>query len=379
MLKLITIIGARPQFIKAAALSRAIKNHYSNQLEEVIVHTGQHYDTNMSKVFFDELLIPKPNYQLTISSKSADQYFEEMKGTIGEIISQEKPNAMIVFGDTQSTLAGAEAAHTNNLPLVHIEAGLRSFNDEMPEEYNRLRTDQISQLLFTPTEIGLNNLLKEGIHTQNSASDKKSLAVYHCGDIMYDNSIHFASLSQEKSTIIEELNLPNKYLLATVHRNFNTDNPTHLSQIFKAFLALCAKEHTVVLPLHPRTKKMLLSLPTDFKNEIEKCKNLKIIEPVSFLDIIALESNADLILTDSGGVQKEAFFFKKPCVILREETEWMELVENGNAMLSGASTDKILVSVEKLLNKKDFTYPSYYGDGNAAQFMCGKILKHIPC
>jgi UDP-GlcNAc3NAcA epimerase len=378
-MKIITIIGARPQIIKAAAISRAIREKYSDQIQEIIVHTGQHYDENMSEVFFDELKIPRPNYNLQVGSGNHGQQTAKMLEGIEEIILKEKPNAVLVYGDTNSTVAGGLAASKLLIPLIHIEAGLRSFNKSMPEEINRIACDHMSTLLFSPTKQGLDNLSKEGFKIDNKAPFTiDNPHVYHCGDIMYDNSLYFSHLASDRK-IIKDLDLRPGFILSTIHRNNNTDDPKRLTAIFEALHAITETyQKQLVLPLHPRTHKMMdQNLPTELRKKIEANRLIKIIPPVSFLDVIALEKNAGIVVTDSGGVQKEAFFFQKPCLILRPETEWVEIVENGNAILCDADKDKILNAFDLFESKKDLTYPNLFGDGKASEFICGEILQHL--
>ena len=378
-MKIITIIGARPQIIKAAAISRAIRNHFSKQIEEVIVHTGQHYDENMSSVFFDELQIPKPNYNLNVGSGSHGAQRAKMLEGIEEIILKEKPNAVLVYGDTNSTVAGGLAASKLLVPLVHIEAGLRSFNKSMPEEINRISCDHMSTLLFSPTKQGLENLQREGFKLANRKPYSiDNPCVYHCGDIMFDNSLYFSELAASKS-ILKDLNLTAPFILSTIHRNNNTDIPERLSSIFEAILEISeTNKIVIVLPLHPRTKKMMeVNLSAELQNKINTSSYLKIIEPVSFLDMIALEKNASFVMTDSGGVQKEAFYFQKPCIILRPETEWVEIVENGNAILCDADRKRITDAYKKLSTAKNLTYPLLFGDGKAAEFICSEMIAHL--
>ena len=380
-LKILTIIGARPQIIKSAALSRAIRSKFSDKLQEVIVHTGQHYDDNMSDVFFTELEISKPNYNLNVGSGSHGKQTAMMIGGIEEIILIEKPNCVVVYGDTNSTLAGALAASKIHIPVVHIEAGLRSYNKSMPEEINRIMCDHVSTLLFTPTKAGFNNLIKEGFNGNSeppySIDNPK---VFHCGDIMFDNSLYFSSVANKTTTILTENDLEaDKYILATIHRNNNTDDAVRLNSLFNAINKI-AKENKikVVIPLHPRTAKLLpKNLTSYLYTEIKTGNHIKIITPVSFLEMIALEKNSQLILTDSGGVQKEAFFFRKPCVVLRPETEWVELTECGSAILADANEQNIINAYNTFLNKKDFMFPNIFGDGKASEFICGEIIKHI--
>ena len=381
MKKIITVIGARPQIIKAAAISRAIKNNFSDKILEVIVHTGQHYDENMSQIFFEELEIPFPNFNLNVGSGSHGEQTAKMLEGLENIYVQEKPDAVIVYGDTNSTIAAALAAAKIHIPVIHIEAGLRSFNKAMPEEINRIACDHMSTLLFTPTEIGQRNLLNEGIkNDQKEAASIDNPKIYLCGDIMYDNSLYFSEMSEQKSEILKELKITtDEFILCTIHRDTNTDDTANLNAIFRALLRIQKTSNLkIVLPLHPRTKEKLNShLDENLLTEINQNKNFKIIPPLGFLDIISLEKNARLIITDSGGLQKEAFFFQKPCVILREQTEWIEIVENGNALIAGANELKIISSVETLIKRTDFTYPNLYGDGNAANFICKKITEEL--
>lgn len=380
MIKILTIIGARPQIIKAAALSRAIRNNFSDKITEIIIHTGQHYDENMSKVFFDELTIPQPDYNLNVGSGSHGKQTASMIEGIEEIILKEKPNYLVVYGDTNSTLAGAIAASKINLPIVHIEAGLRSFNKLMPEEINRIMCDHVSTLLFSPTKAGYDNLLREGFKENNTPPFHiNNPKIHHCGDIMFDNSLYFSAIADEKTTIIQDLQLEvNNFVLATIHRNNNTDEPQRLNALVNAIQRISTENNLkVILPLHPRTSKMLAqNLNSETFVALKTNPLIKIIPPVSFLEMIALEKNAQLIITDSGGVQKEAFFFKKPCIILRSETEWIELVKCGTAIISDADEQKIIEAFLYFKGKKELTYPAIFGDGKAAEFICEEILKN---
>lgn len=381
MKKIMTIIGARPQIIKAAAISRAIQNNFSQLIEELIVHTGQHYDENMSAVFFEELGIPKPFTQLSVGSGSHGNQTGAMLRELEQLMITQHPDAVIVYGDTNSTLAGALAASKIGIPVLHIEAGLRSFNKAMPEEINRIMTDHVSTLLFSPTQQGMNNLSKEGFSlSQNGSADIDHPKVYHCGDIMYDNSLYFSRLALERSELIRELDLTDRpFILATIHRNTNTDNPVRLSAIFEAILTL-TETHGIaaVLPLHPRTRKYLTQTADEaLLKKLNEAKNVHLIDPVGFLDMIALEHAARLVMTDSGGVQKEAFFFQKPCVVLREETEWVELVESGAALLAGANKELIVESVNRFLSYPPTGFPPLFGDGKAAEFICETVVKEL--
>ena len=388
-MKLVTIIGARPQIIKAAALSRAIKTHYADRIQEIIVHTGQHYDDNMSQVFFDELGIPHPDYNLHVGSASHGVQTARMTEGIEEILLKEKPDFIVLYGDTNSTLAGAVAAAKIHIPVVHIEAGLRSFNKAMPEEINRIVCDHCSTLLFTPTKAGLENLKREGFPIDESGVSTGSTAaaptidnpkVYHCGDIMYDNSLHFANVAKEKTNIIQRMGLNGKlFILATIHRDSNTDHPERLNAIFRTLVQL-SKETQVVLPPHPRTAKLMkANLDESLQKQISSCQNIQILPPISFLEMIALERHAQLVMTDSGGVQKEAYFFKKPGIILRPETEWVEIVETGNAILADADQTRIMQAWQHFKDNPPTTFPEIFGDGHAAEFMLDKMLQIFSC
>jgi len=381
MIKLVTIIGARPQIIKAAALSRAIKTHYSHSIREIIVHTGQHYDENMSQVFFNELGIPAPDYNLNTGSGSHGRQTAAMITGIEEILMNEKPNGIVLYGDTNSTLAGAIAASKIHVPVVHIEAGLRSFNKAMPEEINRIMCDHVSTLLFSPTKTGFDNLQHEGFRLNNekpyTADNPK---IYHSGDVMYDNSLYFSDVAEQKTDILQKHQLsPSGFILATIHRNNNTDEPARLNALFSALYRLSEeKQLTVVLPLHPRTAKLLQhNLSPALYKQVSDSKRMKLIEPVSFLEMIALEKNCAIVMTDSGGVQKEAFYFKKPCVILRPETEWVELVSCGSAIIADADETRILEAFNTLMGNKNLQYPPFYGNGKAAEFICGEMIAHL--
>ena len=379
-MRIITVIGARPQIIKAAALSRVILNDFQ-EIEEIIVHTGQHYDKNMSDVFFTELEIPKPQINLKVGSSSHGAQTALMIDKIEKVILEYSPNAVVVYGDTNSTLATAVAASKLHVPIVHIESGLRSFNKKMPEEVNRILCDHVSTLLFSPTKSGFNNLLKEGFSKEKSNNASADFPnIYHCGDIMYDNSLYFSKLSDKNSGILEKLNLQNeKFILATVHRNDNTDSKIKLKDLFSTFLQITEiHQLKIILPLHPRTSKMMEQLlDPQLLKKIQESNLLTIIDPASFLDMIALEKNAELIITDSGGVQKEAYFFKKPCIILRPQTEWVEIVETKSAVISDTNSKIILEATERFLSNPDLKFPEVFGDGNAASFIAKEMLNQF--
>ncbi len=379
--RIVTIVGARPQIIKSSAISRAIQQNFPNDLEEIIVHTGQHYDENMSEVFFTELGIPQPNYNLNVGSGSHAVQTAKMLEGLEKIFLNEKPTAVLVYGDTNSTIAGALAAVKIHIPVIHVEAGLRSFNKAMPEEINRISCDHMSTLLFVPSITGMENLKNEGFKLHDALkADLDHPKVYHCGDVMFDNSLYFSEISDQKSTILTTYNLKeNGYILSTIHRDSNTDSKENMEEIFGALLEIQEKSGLgIVLPIHPRTKgKMREQLTTELLHKIESNPHFKIIPPAGFLDIIALEKHARMLVTDSGGLQKEAYFFRKACVILRPQTEWVEIVENGNAILADASKKRIIEAFENLIAKRDLSYPPLYGDGKAAVFICEKIVNDL--
>lgn len=379
-IKILTIIGARPQIIKAAAISRAIKNEFDSKIQEILVHTGQHYDRNMSDVFFTEMGIPEPHYNLNVGSMSHAAQTAKMMVGIEDLINSEKPNYLLVYGDTNSTLAGALSAAKLHLPVIHVEAGLRSYNKSMPEEINRIMTDHASTLLFTPTKTGFQNLIKEGFsNTEIEKANVDHPAIFHCGDVMLDNSLFFEEKAQKDSQILQKLNLkPNEFVLCTIHRDNNTDIKERLIDIVRALLEISQKNDIqIVLPLHPRTaKKLPEMLDSQLYKDFTTTERIKITEPVSFFDMIQLESNSKLIMTDSGGVQKEAFFFKKPCLIMRSETEWVEIVDADCAKIVDANREKIIENFNLYLNKQNLVFPDIFGNGKAAEFICQKIIEH---
>lgn len=325
MIKIVTILGARPQFVKAAVLSRIISKY--NAIDEIIVHTGQHYDSNMSTVFFNEMEIPQPKYNLNINGLNHGAMTGQMLQKIEEVLIKELPDIVVVYGDTNSTLAGTLAAKKLNIKVAHIEAGLRSFNMKMPEEINRVLTDRISDLLLCPTNVAVENLNNEGFLTLPSK-------IVKCGDIMKDAVEFYKKISTQKSSIISKLNLiHNEFVLATIHRQENTDSLENLKSIFEG-LEIIHKNKQVVIPLHPRTKSIL------DKNNLKF--NLTFIEPVGYFDMLALLTNCNLVITDSGGLQKEAYFNKKHCIIAREETEWVELLTHGFAKIVGSSKSRMI-------------------------------------
>ncbi len=345
MKKIVTILGARPQFVKAAVLSRIISE--KKEIEEVIIHTGQHFDNNMSEVFFTEMEIPKPKYNLNINGLGHGAMTGQMLEKIEEVLLKEKPLAVVIYGDTNSTIAGALAAKKLDIKVVHIEAGLRSFNMQMPEEINRILTDRISDLLLCPTSTAIKNLKKEGF-------DYLDNNVVESGDIMKDAVAFYSKNSAERSSIISDLDLQNNnFVLATIHRQENTDDLQKLRSIFEG-LQIINKEIPVVLPLHPRTRNIL-------KNN-NLVYNFIMIDPVGYFDMLELLKNCKMVVTDSGGLQKEAFFNKKHCIIAREETEWIELVENGFAKIVGSDQQKMIKAFKEYKNSKADFNINLYGD-----------------
>ncbi|WP_088229014.1 UDP-N-acetylglucosamine 2-epimerase (non-hydrolyzing) [Desulfosporosinus sp. FKB] len=352
-MKIITVLGARPQFIKAAPLSETLRKNHN----EKIVHTGQHYDYQMSDVFFEELGIPEPDYFLGVGSKQHGAQTGEMLTKVEEVLLQEKPDWVLVYGDTNSTLAGALAAAKLHIPIAHVEAGLRSYNRQMPEEINRVLTDHLSALLFCPTDRAVENLAQEGL----------TEGVVRTGDVMAD-ALYYHARRAEDRQLGDNLRYPEKsYLLATVHRAENTDSPEHLRGIVEAFARI---EGQIVLPLHPRTKKLLQD------HKISLPGNVKQIEPVGYLEMILLEKGAELILTDSGGVQKEAYLWRVPCVTMRNETEWVETVQIGWNTLTGASADKIAAAVASYRRNPLPPYQeNLYGNGRASEEIAAALEK----
>ena len=355
-MKVAAIIGARPQFIKAAPVSKALR---AAGHTEILIHTGQHYDYGMSQVFFEEMQIPAPDVNLGVGSGSHGRQTGQMLIGIEEVLSTEKPDWVLVYGDTNSTLAGALAGVKLHLPVAHIEAGLRSFNREMPEEHNRVLTDHCADLLFCPTQTAVDNLAREGI-TQG---------VHRVGDTMYDAVLQFSEMARERSIILQDLGLkPKEYLLATVHRPYNTDIEENLRNILAAFGEI---GEPIVFPVHPRTRKKIAGLEGTLDLQ-RSASNLQLIEPVGYLDMLMLEQHARLILTDSGGMQKEAYFFGVPCVTLRPETEWVETVEAGWNVLAGADIGRIVMATREFPLPE--SCPTVYGDGQAAFGIVGWMV-----
>lgn len=352
-MKVVTVVGARPQFIKAAAVSRAVKSDPGLGVQELILHTGQHFDENMSDIFFEELDIPRPDFHLSISGGTHGTMTGRMLEAIEEVLLNVRPDAVLIYGDTNSTLAGALAATKLHIPVAHVEAGLRSFNMRMPEEVNRVLADRVSTLLFCPTDTAVRNLDSEGIRS----------GVHNVGDVMYDVAMFYRDKARENSTVMQRLNLISaKFALATCHRAENTDDSDRLEGILSA-LAQVAKQMPVVLPLHPRTRRLVVEYGFD-----RYLAELVITPPLPFLDMVALEQASSLILTDSGGVQKEAFFYAIPCITMRDETEWVETVDSGWNTLVGASRDSILAAVDAVQTRTvTANSPAPYGKGSAAE------------
>ncbi len=354
-MKVVTVVGARPQFIKAAPVHRVLRR----RAQEILVHTGQHYDPRLSKVFFDELNIPQPDYHLGVGSKSHGAQTGEMLLKVEEVLEKVRPDLLLVYGDTNSTLAGALAAAKMHIPIAHVEAGLRSFNRRMPEEINRVLTDHLSRWLFCPTQTAVQNLEREGI----------SKGVHLTGDVMLDAVLYNRKLAEDRSRILEQLELePGQYLLITLHRAENTDDLRRMKSIVDAFNELSIP---AVLPMHPRTRNRLKQMELSLSNPL-----VKVIEPVGYLDMLQLEANARKILTDSGGVQKEAFFLQVPVITMRDETEWVETVEQGANRLTGANKAAILEAVERF--EVDFTrVSSVFGDGRAAERIVDHLMRDL--
>jgi UDP-GlcNAc3NAcA epimerase len=394
-MKILTIVGARPQFIKAAAVSRAIEKWNSGgpecTIQEQIIHTGQHYDANMSDVFFKEMQIPKPFLNLQVGSGNHGRQTGLMLEKLEAVFLEEKPDVVLVYGDTNSTLAGALAAGKLHIPVAHVEAGLRSYNKQMPEEQNRVLTDHLSTFLFCPTQTALKNLEREGFSGQpvfQPSADSPAVVV--CGDVMYDCVLFYGELAEGKSDILERLQLQSgqntvtPFVLATIHRQENTDDPKRLAGIISA-LASINETLPVILPLHPRTLKLLNEL-SELKAKIQ---SIRVIEPVSYLDMILLEKNCTVVCTDSGGVQKEAFFFDKPCITMRDQTEWVETVDAGWNVVTGADAaliERCARTAQDWTKKRTTSAPfeqkqadetNLFGDGHSAELIVKEIVEKL--
>ena len=350
MKKILSIVGARPQFIKASVVSKAIAD--TNSLQEVIVHTGQHFDTNMSDIFFDQLAIPRPHHQLDIHGGSHGDMTGRMLIEIEKVLLQQRPDCVLVYGDTNSTLAGALAAAKLHIPVAHVEAGLRSFNMQMPEEVNRILTDRVSNILFCPTDAAVANLAKEGFPYAMANGQPQRIA--HVGDVMQDSALLFAT----RASAPEGLALSDGFVLTTIHRAENTDHPQRLAAIIAA-LDSAAQSTPVVLPVHPRTRNILA------QQQVTP-RHITLIEPVGYLQMLWLLQHCGLVVTDSGGVQKEAFFMGKACVTLRDQTEWVELLQVGANELVGSDQAKILDAIQRNLGRVVSDEEALYGGGQAA-------------
>ncbi len=391
-MKLLTIIGARPQIIKAAAISRAICSGvdargvpFKSLICEKILHTGQHYDENMSGTFFAELGVPEPDYNLHVGSGPHGVQTARMVEGIEQVLAGAEKDGhgfdgVLLYGDTNSTLAGAVAAGKMHVPVFHVEAGLRSYNMAMPEEQNRIVCDQLSSVLFAPTRTAVDNLQKEGFpENKRRFRNGKGQKVVLAGDVMYDNSMYFASMAEGRSDIMQRVGLAkNQFILATIHRDNNTDNSERMSSIFRALLQVAEQQRRpIVLPLHPRTRKMMKqSLSVELYGAVTSSSLIHIIEPAGFFDIIQLERNASLVMTDSGGVQKEAFFFETPCVILRPETEWTEIVVAGAGILADADEERIIAAADRLAGQT-VHFPQLFGNGHASVRILEEIVNYL--
>ena len=379
-IKLLNIVGTRPQIIKASAISRAIVNYFSDRIDEILVHTGQHYDKSMSDIFFDELEIRKPDYNLGVGSAGHGRQTSLMITGIEEIILKEEHDCVVLYGDTNSSFAGAIAASKLHCPVIHVEAGLRSFNKAMPEEINRIMCDHASTLLFAPTNATFKNLMREGFRPENSPPYSiNNPKIYLTGDIMYDNSMFYADLAEKKkNNLLNHLSLErNNYILVTIHRDLNTDDYERLYVILDTIRELAELWRIkFIMPFHPRTIITLKTKLAKFYKDLLSCEFIKIIPPASFLDMIMLEKNCRLIITDSGGVQKESHFFKKPCLVLRKETEWIELVNNGTAILVDADSEQLKEGfIHFIDSNKKFDFPTFYGNCKTAEFILTETLQ----
>lgn len=372
--KLITIVGVRPQIITASAISRAIKTSFADRFEEVMIHTGQHYDKELSDVFFNELNLDKPKYNLNVGSAKYGRQTALMLAGIEEVLLKENPHCVMVFGDTNSTLAGALAASKLRFPVIHIEAGVRSFNKRSSEEINRVLTDHVSTLLFAPTNAAFKNLMKEGFRPENSPPYTiDNPKIFLTGDIMYDNTLFFADVAERaKASIMKSMSIAkNEYILATIHRESNTENVDRLKAIFTTLLHI-AKEYkkVIVMPLHPRTVMSLKANLDYLYNELLTNEYIRVRPPISYLAMTFLMKNCQMVITDSVGLQKEAHFFGKPSLVLRKETEWVELVRNGTVKLVDADVKSIIDGFDHFNgDTTSLSFPAFYGDGKAAEFV----------
>ncbi|MCZ2442263.1 MAG: UDP-N-acetylglucosamine 2-epimerase (non-hydrolyzing) [Flavobacteriales bacterium] len=381
MLRILTVVGARPQFIKASAISRCVKHVFSERIEEKLLHTGQHYDTLLSDIFFQQLGIPAPSFHLQVSSSGHAKQTAEMLLGVEKAILEYNPDVVLLYGDTNSTLAAALAASKLHTPIAHIEAGLRSFDKKMPEEINRIITDHLSTFLYVPTAKAYQNLQREGLthHTEHPASPDNPV-VFNSGDVMYENVLYFLEIAKKTSTISHQLNLNDKKtILCTIHRDFNTDNEQRLKNMLNGLLGIANTfTHSLVIPLHPRTSSMLdKPIFSSLKLSLKTHPRILLTEPVSYFDMLCLVDASDMVITDSGGLQKEAYFLRKPVAVLRNTTEWTEIIESGNGWLTDDDPLLLLNACKQAITLSHENFPLLYGDGNAAQAILNNLLTHI--
>jgi UDP-GlcNAc3NAcA epimerase len=374
MKKIMTVVGARPQFIKAAALNRVWRNEYAGKVQELIVHTGQHYDESMSEVFFREMEIDAPFQVFSAGSGTHGVQTGKMMMDLESLMIAERPDAVLVYGDTNSTLAGALVAAKANIPVIHVEAGLRSFQRTMPEEINRIVTDHLSTLLFSPTPLGLENLEKEGMISATAPFSAVNPGVFQCGDVMYDNALYYGTMEYRPEVLPF---VDKQFVLSTIHRDHNTDHPELLRGIVETLMDV-TKESGLewVLPVHPRLRKNLAAQP-ELLAELESAEHVHLIEPLGYIGMLQMERLSQLIVTDSGGVQKESYFAEKPCIILRDTTEWAEIVADGKAFLVGADANKISKAFAQVMEMMDLKWKPLYGDGKAAEKMAAIIFDFL--
>jgi len=377
MKKILNVVGARPQIIKAAALSRAIKNLYFNKIQDIIVHTGQHYDYNMSQIFFEELEISEPHINMNVGSGTHASQTAQIMIKTEEILKTEQPDLVVVYGDTNSTLAVSITAAKLHYPVAHIEAGLRSFNKTMPEEINRITCDHVSTLLFAPTETAMKNLQNEGFKLNNNPPfNIDNPVIYLSGDIMFDNALYYSNKAKSPNILNK---IKGDFILLTIHREQNTDNLDNLKQILELIIHITNKfKVNIVFPVHPRTAKAIALYLPEAMTLLNKNPLIHLIEPLSYLEILSLLKKCRLVMTDSGGLQKEAYFMQKPCIILRSETEWIEIVNEGAAKITDIDIVKVNDALNYYLNNSyTFTFKPLFGIGKTAEFICDKILEFL--
>lgn len=380
MHRIITIIGTRPQSIKAAAVSRVLREAHSEEIAERILYTGQHYDRELFQVFFEELNVPEPSWNLNVRSDTQGAQTGEMTGGIEKVLMKERPELVLLYGDTNTTLAGALAASKLHIPVAHVEAGLRSFRKTMPEELNRVLSDHVSSFLFAPTRTAVENLQREGFPSE--ATDRPRIdqpAVHFSGDVMYDSVLRFSRIAGERFDPLQQYKLSRAPILMTFHRAENTDDPQRLQGILDGAKALVEESGLdLILPLHPRSRKAIEEkLGPNVLDEFGRTEGVHVLPPLSYLEMLAWQRQSNLILTDSGGIQKEAFFNGVPCLVLRDESEWKELVENGNSRLVGASPDRILQEWAGVRSHQGPSEKGIFGDGKAAEYICRTLLTYF--